>query len=82
MKDTTTAVERLFTSKLMELAPDERLAMACRMFSTAKELVRVGISASEAMSAAEVRSAVFLRLYGQEFDQVKLTKILSQLEAT
>jgi hypothetical protein len=82
MKDTPTSIEQLFTRKLLALAPDERLAMACRMFSTAKELARVGISAGGAMSAAEVRTMIFLRLYGQDFDQVRCAKILSRLEAT
>jgi hypothetical protein len=82
MKDTPTAIERFFTRKLLDLAADERLAMACRMFSAAKVLVNAGISADGAMSAAEVRALVFLRLYGQDFDQVKRAKILSRLEAT
>ena len=82
MKDTSTAIEQLFTRKLLDLAPDERLAMACRMFSAAKALVRAGISAGGAMSAEEVRALVFLRLYGQDFDQAKRSKILSRLEAT
>ena len=82
MKDTSKAIEQLFTRKLLDLAPDERLAMACRMFSAAKVLVHAGISAGGAMSAAEVRALVFLRLYGQDFDQVKRAKILSRLEAT
>jgi hypothetical protein len=82
MKDTPTSIEQLFTRKLLDLAPDERLAMACRMFSAAKELIRAGISANGAMSAAEVRGLVFQRLYGQDFDQVKRAKILSRLGAT
>ena len=81
MKDTPTAIERLFTRKLLDLTADERLAMACRMFSAAKALVHAGISADGARSAAEVRALVFLRLYGQDFDQVKRAKVLSRLGA-
>jgi hypothetical protein len=82
MKDTPTHIEQLFTRKLLNLAPEERLAMACRMFSSAKALVRAGISAGGAMSAAESRALVFLRLYGQDFDQADCAKILALLEAT
>ena len=56
--------------------------MACRMFSAAKALAHAGISAGGAKSAAEVRALVFLRLYGQDFDQTERTKILDQLGAT
>jgi hypothetical protein len=74
-------MEELFTRKLLDLAPDERLAMACRMFSTAGTLIRIGISAGGARSDAELRGLVFLRLYGQEFDQVKRARILARLRA-
>lgn len=79
MKDTTPSMEELFTRKLLALAPDERLAMACRMFSAAGTLIRIGISVDGARSDAELRGLVFLRLYGQEFDQVKRERILAGL---
>jgi hypothetical protein len=82
MKDTSTAIDQLFTNKLLALEPEERLAMACRMYSAAKALVRAGIAKGGDMSAAEMRISVFLRLYGQDFDQAKQAKILSRLEAT
>jgi len=82
MKDTLKTTEQFFTQKLLDLAPEERLAMACRMFSAAKELVHAGISANGEMSTSEVRAIMFLRLYGQDFDRAKCTKILSQIEAT
>lgn len=82
MKDTPTAIEQLFTRKLLNLAPEERLAMACRMFSAAKALIHAGISSGGAMSTAEVRALVFLRLYGQDFDQAERAKVLAQLGVT
>jgi hypothetical protein len=82
MKDTPAAMEQLYTRKLLNLAPEERLAMACRMFSAAKALIRSGISTSGAMSTAEIRALVFLRLYGQDFDQAERAKVLAQLGAT
>ena len=79
MKDTTTAIEQIYNRKLLDLAPDERLAMACRMFSTAKALIRAGISAGSGISTTEERALIFLRLYGQDFDQGARAKILSRL---
>ena len=80
MKDTAPSIERLFTRKLLDLGPDERLAMACRMFSAARALVRAGIAADGARSDAELRGLVFLRLYGQDFDQVKCARVLACLD--
>jgi len=82
MKDTSIAIERLFAHKLMSLAPEERLAMACRMFSTAKALVHAGTYAGGAMSSAEARALLFLRLYGQDFNRAERAKILVRLAAT
>lgn len=82
MKDTTKATEELFTRMLLDLAPAERLAMACRMFSAAKALVLAGVSAAGSLSAAEARGLVFLRFYGRDFDQAKRAGVLSRLQAT
>ena len=43
-------------------------------------LVRAGISADGARSDAELRALVFLRLYGQDFDQVKCARVLACLD--
>ena len=82
MKDTSTAIERLFTNRLMSLAPEERLAMAYRMFSTAKALIRAGTPAGGAMSTAETRALLFLRLYGQDFNRAERAKVLARPAAT
>lgn len=82
MKDTSAANERLYTRMLLALAPEERLAMACRMFSTARTLALAGLGASGPMSAREARAALLLRFYGQDFDRKKLDKISSHLAAS
>jgi hypothetical protein len=82
MKDTSKTTEQLFTSMLMDVAPEKRLAMACRMFSAAMELVHAGISSEGEMPTSEVRAIMFLRLYGQDFNRDKCTKILSRIKAT
>jgi len=43
MSDTSVEVEERFLKLMLARSPAERLAMACRMFSTAKALVRAGI---------------------------------------
>ena len=39
MKDTSDAIEAKFREMILARSPSERLAMACGMFATAKELV-------------------------------------------
>ena len=68
----TAAIERLFTYKLMSLTPEERLAMPCRMFSTA----------GGAMSTTELRALLFLRLCGRDFNRAERAEVLARLAAT
>ena len=82
MMDTPTATEQLFARKLLNLTPEERLVMACSMFDTAKVLVYAGISADGPLSTKELRTLVFLKFYGQDFDQAEHAKILAQLRTT
>ena len=80
MKDTSRTNEQIFNRKLMEISPEERLSMACGMFSSARELVRAGITSMGEISASELRAEIFLRLYGRDFDRAELSKILAQIK--
>ena len=82
MRDTAASVEARFLGQLMSLTPEERLAMACRMFATAKALVRAGIPNKGVVSPGEFRGLLFLRLYGEDFNEVDRAKILVGLQAT
>jgi hypothetical protein len=66
----------------MSLTPEERLAMACRMFATAKALVRAAILNKGPVPPEEVRGLLFLRLYGEDFSEADRAKILATLQAT
>lgn len=80
MKDTSTEAERRFQALVMSLSPAERLAMACRMFATAKTLVESGIRhACGELEARDLRRKVFLRFYAGDFSQAEEDKILSRL---
>ncbi|HMA76570.1 MAG TPA: hypothetical protein VKO43_04630 [Candidatus Krumholzibacteriaceae bacterium] len=82
MKDRSKTTEQLYNRKLLDLEPEMRLAMACRMFSAARELVSAGISAGGEIPASEVRAIMFLRLYGRDFTQAECTRILSRIKGT
>lgn len=79
MKDTPPHVEKLYTDMLMKLSPQERLAMAGRMFSAAKTLVRAGILADGPLPEGEIRAQLFLRFYGNDFDEATRAKILDRI---
>ena len=82
MRDTAAGVEARYLRQLMSLTPEERLAMACRMFATGKALVRAAILDEGSVSPEELRGLLFLRLYGEDFSEADRAKILATLQAT
>ena len=82
MTELPVSIEGRFTRQLMDLSPEERLAMACRMFSAAKALVRAGIPNAGSLSSSDVRVLLFLRLYSEDFDQARRAQIVAWLTAT
>ena len=83
MNDTSVEVEERFLKLMLARSPAERLAMACRMFSTAKALVRAGIKEEHGLiDPYELREHMFLRLYGQDFGETEKAKILNSWKVT
>lgn len=83
MSDTSVDVEERFLKLMLARSPGERLAMACRMFSTAKALVRAGILEEHGLKGpSQVREYMFLRLYGQDFGETEKAKILNSWKVT
>jgi len=82
MRDTPAAVEERFRMLLLQVAPEERLAMSCRMFATAKALIRAAIEDQGPISREELRSRVFLRLYGLDYSDRERARIIAHLMAT
>ncbi len=73
MKETPEEVENHYREMLLALSPGERLAMACRMFATAKSLMIAGMSSTH---GEPLSSELFLRLYGRDFGASQREKIL------
>jgi hypothetical protein len=63
VNDTPPDVDELYRCMLLRLSPEERLRMACRMFSAARVLVGAGIATS---SGSQVRRCMLLRFYSQD----------------
>lgn len=78
MKDTSARAESRMSDLLAACSPAERFAMTCRMFDTAKVLAHAGIIAEHGIAAeAHMRKHLFLRFYGQDFDEEKKRRILA-----
>jgi len=82
MRDTTDTVERKFHAMLLARLPQERLVMACRMFTTAKALIRAGLKDEYGeLAPGELRRLLFLRLYGEDFGKEERVRIAGHLAA-
>ena len=81
MRDTPLKVEARFRELLLNLTPGQRLAMACRMFGTAKALVRAGLLNEKRTSPVEIRVKVFVRCYGQDVGGSARVKVLKRMWA-
>lgn len=83
MRDTPVSTEVRFREMILSQSPSQRLAMACRMFSTAKALVRAGILQEFGeLNAEDIRERIFQRIYGRDFSASDLEKILRYLRST
>lgn len=83
MNDTSVEVEERFLKLMLARSPAQRLTMACRMFSTAKALVRAGILEEYGLKGPnQVREYMFLRLYGKDFRETEKAKILNSWKVT
>jgi len=82
MNDTSPDMESRYRAMLMERSGEERLKMGCSMFDTAKALMQAGIlDQNPHASPAEIRRALFMHLYGHEFDAESRAKILTAIES-
>jgi len=69
VNDTPSDVDELYRRMLLRRSPEERLRMACRMFSSARVLARAGMPAT---SGAQMRRRMFLRLYAGDVPDDRL----------
>ncbi len=69
MNDTPPDVDELYRRMLLRRSPEERLRMACRMFSSARALARAGMPAA---SGAQIRRQMLLRLYAEDLPDDRL----------
>lgn len=83
MSESTQKMEALQRHLIMALTPAQRLRMAGGMFQAAKSLAAAGIRADAASrgECVDMRRELFLRLYGNDFDEGKKKEILLALSS-
>jgi hypothetical protein len=69
VNDTPPEVDELYRRMLLRRSPEDRLRMACRMFSAARTLARAGMPAA---SGAHLRRLMLLRLYSADLPDERL----------
>lgn len=70
MKDTSIEIEQRFRSMMLARSGEDRLKMGCSMYEMAQALVVASLEEKTPHpTREEVRRALFLRLYGGDFDK-------------
>lgn len=74
MDDTHPIIKAELNRRLMSHSGEARLIMGSRMFDTCRDMVLA--SMPKHLSNSEIKAALFLRFYGDEFDAKELASIL------
>jgi len=81
MKDTSPEIERKVIELMREKTPEERVRMGFSMNETSRYLVtRAILEKNPGISKARLRQELFLRYYGDEYDDHEKEAILAHLE--
>jgi len=78
MNDTPEAVQNFYRTLLMRRSGSERLQMGCAMFDTARAFARASLRGLS-QSDGEMRSRLFVRTYGADFDTETIERISAWL---
>jgi hypothetical protein len=78
MKDTSDAMEQRYREMLMSRSGEERVLMAFAMFDFARAIMR-GSLEKQFPDPVELKTQMFLRMYGQDFPAEQLEKIVAWL---
>jgi hypothetical protein len=82
MKDTDPRIEKIYSDMMKSKSGAEKLKMGCSMFSTSKKLIEAGIRHRRPdISDIDLKIAVFLKLYGDDFDKEQKQNIIAHLRA-
>lgn len=77
MNDTSDLIREKLAAEYSSRSGEEKLLMALSMFETARELVIASLPKD--ISESELRKELFLRFYGNDFDEDEKIKIIQRL---
>ena len=77
MNDTSPEIKEKIEEIYKNMSGEEKLLIALSMFETARELVIASLP--EELSEKERRKELFLRFYGNDFDQEEKEKIIKSI---
>ncbi len=63
MKDTTPEIEKMQFELMLKMTPNKRIAMACEMFMSARELFLASLPKD--LSDEEIKKQLYFRTYGE-----------------
>lgn len=78
MDDTHPVVKEEYHRRLMQASGETRMIMGSRMFDACREMVLASLP--EELSEDEIRVRLFLRFYGNDFNEETREKIVGYLE--
>jgi hypothetical protein len=81
MNDTSPEIEEMIISMMVSKTPEQRLKMVNSMVSASKELIKAGLEKEKGcpLTKAEIRTGIFLRMYGDCFSPKEIATILSTM---
>ena len=79
MDDTHPIIRDEFNRRLMNLTGETRMLMGSRMFDACREMVLASLP--KHLTDSEVKEALFLRFYGDEFDDIQCATLLEYIRS-
>jgi len=80
MNDTSSNIKERVNAMMALKTPEKRLRMASSMFDAGRKLIEVGLAKSEGvLNKSQLRARVFVRLYGEYYNNDEIGKILSSI---
>lgn len=77
MNDTSDLIREKLEAEYSSRSGEEKLLMALSMFETARELIIASLPRD--ISERELRKELFLRFYGNDFDDEEKVRIIKRL---
>lgn len=80
MNDTSENIKNRMRQMIMSRTATDRLRMAGSMFDSGKKLVKAGLlNEKGTLTEAQLRTHIFLKLYGEYFTQAEIKRIVTTI---